>query len=511
MQIDLEIIQPCDEHARIVMDWRNDPTTLQAAFNQEPKEWGPFRQEFRHNYFSTASLPPLFALLHGQRVAFLRFRPFCLEELGNRRICDISINVAPEKRGRGLGTPILQAVAPVVAAQGYDDIIAEVKEDNAASHTIFQRAGYVAMGTEHKQGANITRYRLQLTPSSLGKHGVYIIAEAGSNWRMGTPERDMAMARALVDVAVESGADAVKFQVYRANTVYVENAGQADYLAKKGMQQSISSIFQDLAMPYEMLAEIAEYCRSQYIDFMASTFSEEDFAAVNPYVDIHKIASYEIGHIRLLQLAARSEKPLVLSTGAATQEEISWAVDTFRANGGKNLTLLQCTAKYPADPASLNLRVIPWLKQRFGVACGLSDHSRDPIAGPTTAVALGATVIEKHFTLDNRLPGPDHYFALTPTELRDMVRAIRHTETIIGSCQKSVMSTEEELRSYARRGVQAITEIEEGDTFEEGKNIGILRPGQQIMGVHPKHIDAINGAQAKRKIPLGDGIQHGDW
>ena len=224
---------------------------------------------------------------------------------------------------------------------------------------------------------------------SFGKDRVFIIAEAGSNWRMGTPKRDMAMARALIDVAVEAKADAVKFQTYRPETVYVSNAGSSDYLSKAGIKEDIAEIFSDLAMPYEMISELAAYCGKSGIQFMSTPFSAADFAAVDPFVTVHKIASYEISHLRLIELAARSGKPLIMSTGASVEDDIDWAIQTFRANGGTELALLQCTASYPAPMDSLNLRVIPWLAQRFGVFSGLSDHSRDPTIGPVAAVALG--------------------------------------------------------------------------------------------------------------------------
>jgi len=346
---------------------------------------------------------------------------------------------------------------------------------------------------------------------SFGKDRVFIIAEAGSNWRMGTPKRDMAMARALIDVAVEAKADAVKFQTYRPETVYVSNAGSSDYLSKAGIKEDIAEIFSDLAMPYEMIGELAAYCGKNGIQFMSTPFSAADFAAVDPFVTVHKIASYEISHLRLIELAARSGKPLIMSTGASVEDDIDWAIQTFRANGGTELALLQCTASYPAPMDSLNLRVIPWLAQRYGVFSGLSDHSRDPTIGPVAAVALGARVIEKHYTLDNRLPGADHPFALLPAELSEMVRVIRATEMALGDGIKGVLPAEDELHLYARRGVQAVAPIAKGELLREGINIDILRPGRQRRGAHPRHLPAMEGRAATRDIALGDGVMVEDW
>lgn len=515
--ISFEYAQDCEVHARRVMDWRNHPATLQASFDQKPKVWESFREEFRSHYFTLPQLPPLFALLEGRPVGFIRFRPYRDPQATfSRRLCELSINLAPEERGKGLGTQVLMAVEPFVRSQGYEGIIAEIKCEHRASRQCFEKAGYELLGPADKElpsgiRCSILRYERRLIPLPLSPHGVFVIAEAGSNWRMGTPERDWSMAKALVDVAVEAQADAVKFQVYRPETIYVENAGSADYLSDKGMKQEIRSIFEDLSMPYSFIERLAEYCKSQGIHFMASPFSVEDFAQVDPYVDFHKIASYELGHLRLIECAARSGKPLILSTGCATEEEIEWAVQTYRSLGGKSLTLLQCTAKYPAPPESIHVRSIPWLQQRFGTATGLSDHSRDPLLAPLSAVAVGAHVIEKHYTLDNRLPGPDHFFSLTPRELKQMVSAIRSATAMRGEEYKLPLNEEKELRSYARRGIQALCPIDEGAAFEEGKNIAILRPGKQHLGVHPKYIDEMEGKQAKRPIPLGAGIQHGDW
>ena len=244
---------------------------------------------------------------------------------------------------------------------------------------------------------------------------------------------------------------------------------------------------------------------------MASAFSKKDLELVDPYVRRHKIASYEISHLRLIQAAAATGKPLCLSTGAADLSDIRWAMETYHSHGGRQLTLLQCTAKYPTPFTSLNLRTIQTLQNIFNLPVGLSDHSRDPLIAPILAVGMGASVIEKHFTLHNELPGADHSFAITSTELKDMVRAIRHAEASLGSGDKFVQDVEDELRHFARRGVQALEPIKKGDVFVEDKNIAILRPGEQKIGVHPKYLEAINGSKAIRDIALGSGIEENDW
>ncbi len=332
---------------------------------------------------------------------------------------------------------------------------------------------------------------------------VFVIAEAGSNWRMGSPTRDLEMATRLIDVAADAGADAIKFQTYRARTVYVQDAGTSAYLAAGGEQRSINDIFEDLEMPYDMIPTLAQHAEAVGLEFMSTPFSLEDFAAVDPYVSRHKVASYEICHVRLIQAAARSGKPVIMSTGAAQPADIEFGVASARQAGARDITLLQCTASYPAPPESLNLLAIPWLRDRFDVAAGLSDHSVDPVLAPTVAVALGATVVEKHFTLDRRLPGPDHPFALEPDELARMVQAIRSAAAALGVPGKEISDAEAELRAFAVRAIHATREVHAGEPLVEGQNIDVLRPGERTPGLHPRYLDALAGRRASRDIGAG--------
>ncbi len=338
-----------------------------------------------------------------------------------------------------------------------------------------------------------------------------VIAEAGSNWRVSEKARvNQAMAMKLVDAAAAAGADAVKFQTFRADQVYVANAGASGYLSKRGIRESITELFARMAMPYDLLPRLAQRCRQRRIRFLSSAFSEQDFRAVDPYVRMHKIASYEITYPRLLELAARSGKPLLLSTGASAVEDIDWAVRYFRRKGGRRLTLLQCTAAYPAPEDALNLKTISFLRERYGVPVGFSDHSRDPLTAPIAAVTLGAVCIEKHFTLDNRLPGPDHAHAVTAEELKDMVRAVRACERMLGTGVKAVLPAERELHAYAQRAVQAVADIRKGERLLMGRNIAVLRPGRQPKGMHPRHLEAVGPLHARRAIVSGRGIRRQD-
>jgi sialic acid synthase SpsE/RimJ/RimL family protein N-acetyltransferase len=514
--ITFEICRPVEAHARLVMEWRNDPATLAMFFHRNPKQWDSFWPEFRAEYF--ASDPePLFILNNGKRAGFVRFKTAPHPRGLHGRCVDISINLAPDERGRGLGRGALCALEPVLVRAGVDTIYAVVRQKNEASRRMFASAGYEevesAVHTVEDTGekVQIARYLRELSSTFWRRNHVTVIAEAGSNWRVGQAKRDRAMARALIDVATEAGADVVKFQTYRPETVYVPNAGGADYLADTDNSGDISTIFADLAMPYEMIGEMADYCAKNNIGFMSTGFSPADFQAIDPYVQIHKVASYEIGHVRLIDLAAASGKPLILSTGASDYADIHWAVERFHQQGGRDLCLLQCTAKYPAPLSTLNVLAMTWLRRRFGVTVGLSDHSRDPVVGPVAAIALGARCIEKHFTLHNALPGPDHPFAVAPMELVKMVRRIREAEMARGAGEKLVLEEEDELAAFAKRGLQAIRPIKKSEILRENENFAILRPGKQAQGAHPRYADEAEGCKAVRDIPLGDGIRVGDW
>lgn len=499
--------------AALVMDWRNDPDTLAASYHREVKTWKGFWPEFRSLCESHGGrLAPLLALIDGRRASFVYFRPVAHPQQLAGQCVDISINIAPHERGKGLGSRIIDAACERLSTLGIDSVVAEARVENAASIKAFTSAGFENLGHTEKliedtgEKCAIVRMVRELTPTYWRRKRVYIIAEAGSNWRGTGDINYTAQARALIDVAVEAGADAVKFQTYRADTVYVANAGASDYLAEAGNDDDISDIFENLAMPYAMIPELASYCAEKNIDFMSTPFSPDDFAAIDDHVSVHKVASYELSHPHLIRLAARSGKPLVMSTGASSEGDIAWAVDLFHAEGGRDLCLMQCTAKYPAPPESLNLATITWLKERFGVAVGLSDHSRDAATAATAATALGARVIEKHFTLDNNLPGPDHSFALEPEELKQLVTAVRFTEQANGDGIKRVLAEERELAAYARRGLQALSAIAKGDVLKEGENFAILRPGNRKPGAHPRHLDDVEGKKARRDINPGDGV-----
>lgn len=334
----------------------------------------------------------------------------------------------------------------------------------------------------------------------------FVIAEAGSNWKAGSFEEDLHRAKQLIDVASQKGADAIKFQTYKSETVFVPEAGKIDYLLKKGINDSINEIFDNLSMPYEMIPTLHDYCKQKKIQFMSTPFSISDAKALDPYVEIHKIASFEINHVRLLEFLAKTGKPILISTGASSYDEIDFAVNIVQNAGNDQIGLLQCTSKYPAPIESLNLSAIPNMKSRYKIPIGFSDHSMDPLIGPLMGIGFGATFVEKHFTLDRNLPGPDHPFALNPDELGLMIDSIRKADLAKGDGSKNVQEIEEELYRVGKRAIQAIKDIKKGDKLMEGTNFEILRPGMRTRGIEPRFLSDIEGKTATKDIPLGEGI-----
>ena len=329
----------------------------------------------------------------------------------------------------------------------------------------------------------------------------FVIAEAGSNHN-----GDLETAKELIDVAVEAGADAVKFQTFRAEDMYVEDSGEVEYLDD---DRSIYDIIESMEMPHEWIPTLHDYCDEQDIFFLSTPFDERSAEMLSEYVPAWKIASYTSSHHPFLRTLAASDKPLIMSTGAHELEEVRESVEVLEDAGASGLALLQCVAAYPTPLEDINVKVVETLADEFGVPAGLSDHTLDPVTAPAAAVALGANVVEKHFTLDKSMEGPDHQFALEPDQLREMVTAIRDTESAIGTGDKSVLDVESELHDKARRAVHTVEDIAAGEELT-AENVKVLRPGEQDAGLHPKFYDEILGATAARDIQRSAGLQWDD-
>ena len=329
----------------------------------------------------------------------------------------------------------------------------------------------------------------------------YVIAEAGSNHN-----GDLTTAKALIDVAVDAGADAVKFQTFRAAEMYVEDSGIDEHLDP---QQSMYEIINSMEMPYEWIPELHNYCRDRDIHFMSTPFDEQSARELQDYVPAWKVASFTASHHPFLRHLATDNKPIIMSTGAHELEEIIESIELIRDGSPQPVALLHCVASYPTPLDEINVSVIETLSQEFDVPVGLSDHTLNPIIAPGAAVALGASIIEKHFTLDRTLNGPDHKFALEPNELDSMIDHIRRTEEALGSPIKRILGIEGRLFDIARRHIHAIADINAGQKLDQS-NVAILRSGKRSKGLNPRFLDRIIGIEATRDIQRGDGITWDD-
>jgi N-acetylneuraminate synthase len=327
--------------------------------------------------------------------------------------------------------------------------------------------------------------------------GTFVIAEAGSNHN-----GDLDTAKELIDVAAEAGADAVKFQTFRAEDLYVQDTGEEEYFDN---DKSIYETMESMEMPYEWIPKLHDYCEDAGVLFMSTPFDERSADELDEFVPAYKIASYTMSHHPFLRHLASKNKPIIISTGAHELDEVRESVEVLRDAGAEDIVLLHCVASYPTPPESANVRAVETLRDEFGVPTGLSDHTLDPVTAPSAAVALGASVVEKHFTLDNSMEGPDHEFALEPDELDEMVTAIRETEKVLGSGEVDVLDAEEELHEIARRRIHAARDIESGETISE-EDVEVLRSGKRKKGLEPKHYENVLGMKAKKIIKKGEGL-----
>jgi len=326
---------------------------------------------------------------------------------------------------------------------------------------------------------------------------VFIIAEAGSNHN-----KDLKIAKRLIEVAAEAEADAVKFQTYSAETLYSKKTVTPDYLDGTIKQKSVWQLIKDIELPREWQAELADYSRSHDLIFLSTPF---DYKAIEELEDLnieaYKIASFEIGDLLFLKEIAKTRKPIILSTGMASLGEIEDALNAIRDIKDSGIALLHCGINYPPPFKDLNLKAIQTLKQAFQVPVGYSDHTMS-INIPSVCVALGACIIEKHFTVDRNLEGPDHKFALEPKNLINMIKNIRETELVLGSPIKFMPKSEKNLFKLARRSIIAKRDIPK-DKIIEKDDVIMKRPG---YGIPPKFIDIVLGRKAKKDIEEDDII-----
>ena len=324
-----------------------------------------------------------------------------------------------------------------------------------------------------------------------------IIAEGGVNHN-----GDAALARRLVDAAATSGADAVKFQTFNAERLATASAPKARYqLHTTGSSESQLDMLRRLELARDAYPGLMDRCRRQGLLFLSTPFDEESADFLHELgMACFKIPSGELTNLGLLAHVAGFGKPMIISTGMATLDEVSLAVDTARGAGSSEVILLHCVSSYPAPPREVNLRAMQTLASTFGVPVGFSDHTQG-IEAALAAAALGACVIEKHLTLDRSLPGPDHRASLLPEELAAMVQGIRTVEAVLGDGAKKPAASEHDTARVVRKSLVAARDIPKGSTLTDDLVV-VKRPG---TGLPPGMLRQVIGRTATQDIP-GDTV-----
>ena len=328
---------------------------------------------------------------------------------------------------------------------------------------------------------------------------VFIIAEAGVNHN-----GDLKMARELIEKAAACGADCIKFQTFSAERIATKSAPKAKYqLQTTDATESQLDMLKKIELSPEHHMELKKFAEESNMIFMSTPFNFEDIDLLESIgISAYKIGSGQIIELPFLRRIAETGKPVLLSTGMADMDEIEEALKAIRETGNEQVILLQCTTNYPSRIEDANLRVIPAFQSAFGTLTGYSDHTVGEEAA-ISSVALGARVIEKHFTLDNNLPGPDHSSSITPDKLKSLVEKIRRAESSLGRAEKAPADIEKENAVGVRRSIVASRNIKNGEIVNKD-NITFKRPA---TGISPRLYDRIIGKKAARDISSDEILQ----
>lgn len=330
-------------------------------------------------------------------------------------------------------------------------------------------------------------------------HPVYVIAEMSANH-----DQNFDKAVKIIEAAKKAGADAVKTQTYTADTITLDCDNE--YFRIKGTiweGKNLYQLYQEALMPWEWMPKLKKVCHDLGMDFFSTPF---DHTAVDFLekldVPAYKVASFELVDIPLLKKIAQTGKPIIMSTGMATVEEINEAIQVISGSGKSSLALLKCTSAYPAPAQEMNLNTIAYLAKTYGVPVGLSDHTLGN-AVAVASVALGGCIIEKHLTLSRQDPGPDSAFSTEPHEFKAMVDDIRTVEQALGEVTFEVTEKQKENRVF-RRSLFVVKDIREGEYFSS-ENVRSIRPGH---GMHTRYLDQVCGRKALKDIKRGTPLTH---
>lgn len=496
MNIELRLAN--SEDVRFYWEVNNHPSVRASAVSQETIPWDSHQVWFEGRLQSQDH--HLFVVVAGgERVGALHLSPH-----GHGH--EVTVALAPARRGAGLGSGALQKIP-----DAFPYVEAVVRSDNWASRRAFEKAGFVRGARVLREGLWLQHFvrgpvapELSIAGRGVGdEFPVYVIAELSANHH-----GDLGRAKAIIEAAADSGADAIKLQTYTADTMTLCSDNEP-FQIKGGTLwdgRTLHALYEDAMTPWEWHPELVEHARSVGLDWFSSPFDESavDFLEALD-MPVHKVASFEIGHIPLLRKIAATGKPVIMSTGIAADDDIQLALRTLRQHGAGPIALLKCTSAYPASPDDANLAHIPHYRSRYDVVAGLSDHTLGT-AVPVAAVALGAKVVEKHLTLSRADTGPDSAFSLEPHEFSALVSQIRIAERSIGSADAPLTKKQIASQVFAR-SIFVTQAIRAGETFTHA-NLRIVRPGH---GLHPKHLDEILGRVAAADLdaakPLNwDGV-----
>ena len=335
----------------------------------------------------------------------------------------------------------------------------------------------------------------------MNNKSIIIIAEAGVNHN-GSIE----LAKKLIDIAAEAGADFVKFQTFKAEILVTQTADKAEYQKEiTDTDESQFAMIKKLELDRKTHEKLIDYCKTKDIQFLSTAFDHDSIDLLDELnIPLFKIPSGEITNLPYLRHIGKMGKPIIMSTGMSTLDEVHNALNILIESGAEKeqITILHCNTEYPTPMKDVNLKAMLTIKDEMGVNIGYSDHTLG-IEVPIAAVAMGATVIEKHFTLDRNMPGPDHAVSLEPEELKAMVTAIRNIEKAMGGGEKKPSSSETKNISVVRKSIVAKMSIKKGELFTE-ENLTVKRPG---TGISPMGWDAVIGKPASSDYEMDDLIR----
>lgn len=337
-----------------------------------------------------------------------------------------------------------------------------------------------------------------------GNSPCYIIAEIGSNF-----DGSLEKAKYMIDLAKECGADAVKFQSFRAEDIVSEKGFRSLKVAfQSAWKKPVIEVYRDAELPTQWNEELMAHAKKKGITYFSTPYDKKNADYLDKIgVLAFKIGSGDITWLEMIKYISGKKKPVIIGCGASTVEEIGEAIEAIRSEGNDEIVLLQCVTNYPSSFKNANIKAMKSLGERYKVLYGYSDHSPGHIV-PLGAVALGACVIEKHFTYDKKALGPDHPFAMDPSDFKEMVKAIRLLESGLGD-KKEVYDEEKETVVIQRRCLRASKSLDAGHVVK-GEDIEVLRPAP-LDSIYPKHKESLIGKKLKRSLEKGDYFKKADF